>query len=27
VTRANGFVVVPILTPVEPGASVECMLL
>jgi molybdopterin molybdotransferase len=27
VTKANAFVVVPIETPVEPGASVECMLL
>jgi molybdopterin molybdotransferase len=27
VTRANAFVVVPIETPAEPGASVECMLL
>jgi len=27
VTKANGFVVVPVQTPVEPGLSVECMLL
>ena len=27
VTKANAFVVVPVQTPVEPGASVECMLL
>lgn len=27
VTKANAFVVVPIQTPVQPGASVECMLL
>jgi len=27
VTKANAFVVVPVQTPVQPGASVECMLL
>jgi len=27
VTKANAFVVVPVQSPVEPGASVECMLL
>jgi molybdopterin molybdotransferase len=26
-TKANGFVVVPVQTPVQPGASVECVLL